>query len=366
MPMPPPPERAGGAASLPGPPPAASAPLVPAQVNLSLGLPLPPPLAPVPFAVLLDEAVRWTRRYLRLIYPPIAIPAAVLAGVVAAAQIAWQPSERMAVADPWQSLARLYAMMAALVPYAIVIALLYAAMTVAAVDAVAGRPVDVRRALRFVVRPRVLGTQVLVALCDGAALLPCGLAAPYVWPLLSMTLPAMADEGVTGSAALGRSAALTRHNPRRRFLTSPLVKVLALMVVVPVISLLATSVLQLPLMVVQVLVILRRAASGEDLPRWFSSFLWLQVPLRCLASLIMSAVYLYSSFATALLFFDLRARRDGGDLRLAVAGMTGPGPEPPGPSPLPPLAPPPPSPLPPSPLPPLGPGTPSAAGRPPR
>jgi len=324
----------------------------------------PLPFAPVPFTVLLDDAVRWTRRFLRVIYPPIAIPAAVLAGLVAAAQVAWQPSQPMAAADPWQSLVRVYTMLAALLPYMLLIGLLYAAMTVAAVDAVAGRAVDARRALRFVVGHRALGTLLLAFLCEGAALIACGLPALYVWPLLRMTLPAMAAEGVTGAAALRRSAELARHNPRRRFLTSPLVKILALMLVVPVISLLATAVLQLPMMLVQTLVFMRRAASGEDFPGWFSSFLWLQVPLRCLASLIVSAVYLYASFATALLFFDLRARREGDDLRLAIAGMTGAGPEPPPPSPLPPLPPlgqPPP--LPPSPLPPLGPGP---AGRPPR
>jgi uncharacterized membrane protein len=323
-----------------------------------------PPFTPVPFTVLLDDAVRWTRRYARAICPPVAIPAAVLAGLVAAAQIAWQPSQRMAAADPWGTLARFYGMMAALVPYMLVIAVLYAAMTVAAVDAVAGRAVDVRRALRFVVRPRVLWTQLEVFFLEGVALLFCALPALYVWPLLRMTVPAMADEGVTGAAAIRRSAELVHHNPRRRLLTSPLVKILALLAVVPVISLLATAVLQLPLMLVQVLVGIRKAASGEDLPGWFPVFLWLQVPLRCVASLIVSVVYLYSSFATALLFFDLRARREGDDLRRAIDGMTGAGPEPPPPSPLPPLGAPPPSPLPPGPLPPLGPAP--AAGRSPR
>ena len=185
-------------------------------------MPVPPealpealPFTPVPFTVLLDDAVRWTRRYARAIYPPVAIPAAVLAGLVAAAQIAWQPSQRMAAADPWGTLARFYGMMAALVPYMLVIAVLYAAMTVAAVDAVAGRAVDVRRALRFVVRPRVLLTQLEVFFLEGVALLFCALPALYVWPLLRMTVPAMADEGVTGAAAIGRSAQLTHHNPRR-------------------------------------------------------------------------------------------------------------------------------------------------------
>jgi hypothetical protein len=321
------------------------------------------PFTPVPFPVLLDDAVRWTRRYLRAIYPPIAIPAAVLAGLVAAAQVAWQPSQTMTATDPWQSLVRIYAMLAALLPYMLVMAVLYAAMTVAAVDAVAGRAVDVRRALRFVVRPRVLGTQLAAFFLEGAALLCCLVPALYVWPLLRMTVPAMADEGVTGARAIGRSAELAHHNPGRLFRTSPLFKILALMAVVSVISVLATSVLQLPLIVVQVLVFMRKAASGEDLPGWYSSFLWLQLPVRCLASLIVSAVYLYSSFATALLFFDLRARREGDDLRRAIAAMTGARPEPSPPSPLPPLGLPP-SPLPAAPLPPLGPS--SAPGRPAR
>jgi uncharacterized membrane protein len=321
------------------------------------------PFTPVPFPVLLDDAVRWTRRYVRVIYPPIAIPAAILAVLVAAAQVAWQPSQAMAAADPWQSLVRVYGMLAALLPYMLVNSVLYAAMTVAAIDAVAGRAVDVRRALRFVVRPRVLVTQLAVFFLEGVALLFCLLPALYVWPLVRMTVPAMADEEVTGARAIGRSAELAHHNPGRRFLTSPLLKILALMAVVSVISLLATSVLQLPLIVVQMLVVMRKAASGDDLPGWYSSFLWMQLPLRCLASLIISLVYLYSSFATALLFFDLRARREGDDLRRAIAGMTGARPEPPPPSPLPPLGTPP-GPLPPGPLPPLG--SSSAPGRPPR
>jgi hypothetical protein len=279
-----------------------------------------------------------------------------------AAQVAWQPTQTMTATDPWQSLVRIYGLLAALLPYMLVMGVLYAAMTVAAVDAVAGRAVDVRRALRFVVRPRVLVTQLAVFFLESAALLFCFLPALYVGPLVRMTVPAMADEGVTGARAIGRSAELAHHNPGQRLRTSPLVKILALMAAVSVISVLATSVLQLPLTLVQVLVFMRKAASGEDLPGWYSSFLWLQLPVRCLASLIISAVYLYSSFATALLFFDLRARREGDDLRRAVAGMTGARPDPP-PSPLPPLGLPPSS-LPPGPLPPLGPS--SAPGRFPR
>ncbi len=289
-----------------------------------------PPISPIPFRMLLDEAVPWTRRHLRTIYPPLALLMAIATAGVAAAQARWQVPSAMNAVDPRQSLVRLYAVLGATVPFLLVVGLLHGAMTVAAVDAVAGRAVDVRRALRFMVRPGVLGALSLAMLCIlGSWACCCFFPVLYVWPLLGMTLPAMAAEGVTGTAALRRSAQLTRHNPRRRFLTSPIVKILALSVVVGILSYLASLVLQLPLQVLQGLVFLRRAASGEDLPAWFSGAAWLQVPLTFLAALVTSAVALYSSFATALLFFDLRARREGDDLRQAIAGMTGAGPEPP-------------------------------------
>ncbi|HLX06663.1 MAG TPA: hypothetical protein VKY89_02250 [Thermoanaerobaculia bacterium] len=321
--MPPLPEAAGGAAPPTGGPWSPIAPSSPIAPIAPIA-----PIPPTPFGMLLDEAVPWTRRHLRTIYPPIALLMAIATAGVAAAQARWQIP--MNAVDPRQSLVRLYAVLGATVPFVLVVGLLHGAMTVAAVDAVAGRAVDVRRALRFMVRPGVLGGLMLALLCIlGSWLCCCFLPALYVWPLLGMTLPAMAAEGVTGMAALRRSAQLTRHNPRRRFLTSPIVKILALSLTVGVLSYLASLVLQLPLQVLQGLVFLRRAASGEDLPAWLSGAAWLQVPLSFLAALVTSAVALYSSFATALLFFDLRARREGDDLRQAIAGMTGAGPEPP-------------------------------------
>jgi hypothetical protein len=284
------------------------------------------PATPTPFPLLLDEATSWVRRHARAIYPAIAVPAAVISTGLGVVQALWLGSRPAAVADPWQSLVRLYSLLAVSVPFQLLIGLLYAAMTVAAVDAVAGRTVDVGRALRFVVRPAVLGTQLLVFLCVAASAVCCCLVpALYVWPLLAMALPAMADEGVTGTAALRRSAQLTRHNPMRRFQTSPLVKLLALALVTMAMSALASMVLQLPLEVAQGVRLFRKLAAGEDVSNLTSSFNWLQVPLRCLASLIVSAVTLYSSFAMALLFFDLRARREGGDLWRAIAGMSGAG-----------------------------------------
>ncbi|MBV8200884.1 MAG: hypothetical protein JOZ15_09710 [Acidobacteria bacterium] len=327
--MPMPSEAAGGTAGLAG-----AALGTPATGTATAagagprGLPVPVPATPTPFPLLLDEAMPWVRRHVRAIYPPIAVLAAVASAGLAAAETLLLGARPAAVTDPWQSLARLYSLLAVSIPFTLAIGLLYAAMTVAAVDAVAGRTVDVGRALRFVIRPRILGTQLLVFLCVvGAAALCCFVPALYVWPLLAMALPAMAEEGVTGTAALRRSAQLTRHNPRRRWVTSPIVKVLALALVTWAMSALASTLLQLPVAAVQGVTLMRKVAAGEDVPSWMAGIGWLQVPLRCLASLIVSTVSLYSSFALALLFFDLRARREGADLRQAIAGMTGAAPE---------------------------------------
>jgi hypothetical protein len=325
--MPTPDGAAGGAAGLPG----SLLGTAGASADGPPGLQVP--VRPMAFPLLLDEAMRWVRLQMRAIYLPIAVPAAVLSAGLAVVQTLWQGSQPTGVTDPWQSLARLYSMLAVSLPFSLLIGLLYAAMIVAAVDAVAGRTVDVGRAMRFVVRHAVLGTQLLVFLCVVAsAVLCCVVPAFYVWPLLAMALPAMAEEGVTGMAALRRSAELTRHNPRRRWLASPIVKILALALVTAAMSTSVSMVLQLPVAVVQGVVFMRRAAGGEDVPSWVAGFSWLQVPLRCAASFAVSAVSVYSSFALALLFFDLRARREGGDLWRAIAGMTGAGPtEPEGP-----------------------------------
>ncbi len=299
---------------------------------------------PMPFPALLDEAMRWARRHVRSIYLPLALPLAAVNTVVAVLQAVWLGPEKLSSTDPWQSIARSCSFVVVSLPLSVVMLLLHAAMVVSAVDAVAGRGVSIRRALRFVVRPGVLGAQMLAMLCVLAAFVCCVLPALYVLPLLSLTLPAMAAEGLTGTAALSRSAELTRHNPQRRILTSPLVKILALIAVVVLISYLVSLVLILPMTITQGVTMMRRIAAGEDLQRSLSGYLWWQVPLIGLSSFVTSGVYLYGSFALALLFFDLRARREGDDLLLAIAGLEGTaggGPKPPPPAPLPPLAPPP-------------------------
>ncbi len=289
----------------------------------------------LPFPVLLDRAVPWTLRHLRTLYPWAALPAVLIAGGVSLAQLLWPgPDPR---ADPLAATLHNLGYLLLYLP----LYWLYSALRVGAVDALAGRPVSFWRAIRFVARPRVLGTEAMVFLCLIGSALCCFLPALYVGPLVGLTMVAMAAEGSTGLPALRRSVQLMRHNPEGRLLASPLLKVLALWGVSIVLSYLLVLLFELPFFLLRGASILRRMAAGEDLQRAMAS--WLLVPLRGLEALSGALVQLYASFVLALLFFDLRERREGTALRQAVAEIAGGdgGPQAPAERPDPAVAPPP-------------------------
>jgi hypothetical protein len=290
----------------------------------------------LPFPVLLDAALPWTLRHLRTIYPWVALPAVVISSGVIALQLLWPGPDPRA-----QPLAAGLHNCSYILFY-LPLYWIYAALRVAAVDALAGRPVSGWQTIRFIARPRVVGTELLAALCVGASFLCCGLPFLYVSPLLALTMVAMAAEGVTGTRALRRSAELTRHNPERRLLTSPILKILALMASATGISYLLILLVELPFGLLQGATILRKIAAGEDLQRALVS--WVVVPVRGIEALSSTAVQLYVSFALALLFFDLREQREGAGLRRAVGEMAEAAGEPGRPAPPPASPPPAPSP----------------------
>jgi hypothetical protein len=197
--------------------------------------------------------------------------------------------------------------------------LVHTAMTVAAVDALAGRTPDMRRAWRFALEPRVFGTLLLAGLAVVAAFVCCVVPLIYVLPLVSFTLVVMVQEGVFGAGALRRSATLAQHNPSRRMLSSPIVKVLAVYVVSYVLSGLVSLVFQLPLGVAQMVTTFRRLAHGQDLA--MGGLLWLGVPVQIATTLLTTAVEIYIAFIMAMLYFDTRARREGIDLLPQLEAM---------------------------------------------
>jgi hypothetical protein len=293
---------------------------------------------PMPFLSLLDEAIRRLRPHLRAIFPSVAVPVAVLATVLQVVQILGLRGilgQEGALANPtllWTPEVLLIALVLVAVS-----SVAYVAGQVAALDALTGRPIDMGRSWRFALRMPVWWTLLLSGAAICASLLLCVVPVLYVAPLVSFAVPAMVEEGVFGFAALSRSAELANFNPGRRLTGSPILKILALMLVTTVISYLAGLVVTLPFQVPMFIDIFRNLLSGDrDVQSALSRWLWLQVPAVFLGSLVRTAVYLYTAFGIGMLYFDVRGRREGGDLRAEIDALF-PGPLP-GPPPPPPEA----------------------------
>ena len=159
-------------------------------------IPFDPP-GPMPFRLLLDEALRQARRHFRAIYPGVAIPVTILATAVAAAQAIWFARLKENVGTLGTPLLNPGYLGLVLV-YSVLLMIAYSTLQVAVLDAVAGRPIDLRRAWRFTLRGRVLGTVLLWYWrpwppCSAAACRRCS------WrPLLAFVLAVMVEEGRSG------------------------------------------------------------------------------------------------------------------------------------------------------------------------
>jgi hypothetical protein len=277
----------------------------------------------LPFGLLLDHAMGWTRRHLRSVVLPLGVPLAVLNALTATVQAGMMAS----LLDPGGTPEAATAAMGCLVPVLLLATLaatglVYSAITVAAVDAVAGREASAKRSFLFVVDPGALGTLLLLGLFTGVSYLCCLLPVLYVGPMLALTIPAMVEEDLRGMDAITRSARLTRYNPRGRFLANPLTKAFVLFAVAFLLSLLLSIATSMPFQIAQQWMIFRQAGAGAGAaaapPPWI---FWLQVPASALSALVSSAVWLYASFGLALLFRDTRRRKEGLDLEAAIASL---------------------------------------------
>jgi hypothetical protein len=276
---------------------------------------------PMPFRLILDEAIRQARRHFRAIYPSVAIPIAVLttAGGVMQAMFFSNVTENPGAMPLFWSPGLILIMLANIA----ILFIAFNAMQVAAVDALSGRPVDMKRAWRFTVQARVLGTLFLNFMATLASFFLCCFPALYVVPMLSLVPPVMVEEGRFGGEALSRSAELTRYNPDRRFFETPLVKVFLFLLVGLLLSYAVGLVVALPFQIPMWIDMFRSAAQGDEammvqrMPTW----MWLQIPAQFLNALASTAVHLYVCFGIALLFFDARARKEGSDLRSEIDSM---------------------------------------------
>jgi hypothetical protein len=276
---------------------------------------------PMPFFLLLDEAMRRTRPHLRAVLPSVALPVALLTTLLSSLQML-NARQNLTQVDIVASLVNSLEVLVGSLLVGILTGVAYSAAQVAALDALMGRPVDMRRAWRFVLQARVWSALLLVGLALFVSAIACIVPVLYVAPLLSLVMPVMVVEEVFGVAALSRSAELTRFNPSRRLSESPILKILLLMVASTLIAYLAALPVDLPFQLPMVIDVLRRLVAGNlDMQALVSRWIWLQVPAVFLGSLVRTAVYLYTAFGIGMLFFDVRGRKEGTDLREEIDAL---------------------------------------------
>jgi hypothetical protein len=123
-----------------------------------------------------------------------------------------------------------------------------------------------------------------------------------------------------------RSGDLTSYNPQRDWGSDPRVKVFLVIFVAWICSYIASVVVQLPVLSVQWIYMWREMAAGRrpDPTALMLKLTWLQVPSQMLGMLVHTAVNLYVSVGLALLYFDVRRRREGADLEAGIAALEPP------------------------------------------
>ena len=289
----------------------------------------------MPFRLLVDEAMKLTRRHFRWIYLPVAIPVSILFAALTVVQLAWMRGFQSAVSA--RSAVALAGGCGGLILAFLVLvvaqSLAYTALAYACTSAVQTGKISMKESWRFVLQPRVVGTLVLVWIALGISLLLLFFPAIYVGLILSLVTQVMAAEKVFGFAAMRRSSQLVRYNPQRRFLANPKVKIFALFVIAVVISYVVRILVELPFAMFQGYSAAREVAGrGQvDPSAWMSRMMWTQVPSSILSSLVTTAVGVYTTFGLALLYFDIRRRKEGMDLEAEIERMAGGLSEPPPP-----------------------------------
>jgi hypothetical protein len=260
-------------------------------------------------------------------YVPVAVPIAIVNGLIPVAQALWFNEALLGEASP--DPARMIVGAAALFGVAVLAGLVwgvgYGALLVGATDALSGAPVSMTRGWLFMLRPRVLGTSVLVALCVVVGCVLCVVPGLFLALLFSLILPVMVAEDRYGLDAVTRSTQLVRHTGPLGIARSPLVKVFLIFFLGYLLSSAVGMAVQLPFVVAQQILIFRAAAEGSTDPAAvMSTAMWLQVPGNMLNALVTTAVQLYMAFALVLFYFDLRRRQEGLDLEAAIRQMRGP------------------------------------------
>ncbi|MCB1058584.1 MAG: hypothetical protein KDD11_24020 [Acidobacteria bacterium] len=280
-----------------------------------------PSLAPMPFRMLIDQAMKETRRSLGTLWWPFALPMAVVMGGFGALIVGMQRLTIVAGQGDFEAAVWIFAMAFAMLLVIIPLIWIYCACFTAVMRYATGDHAPVRGSWAFSRRWPFIGTILLSGLCYLAGMVMCFFPAIWVALVLAFVLPVMVDEQVFGTAALKRSYALVRYNPQRRFLDNPMVKIFLFLVIGWVVSYVVSMVISLPFSIVQQVMFFRNATTGDPAAIANSGWLWLTVPQQVLGALTSMVVQIYVSFGLVLLFLDVRRRKEGQDLEEAVLDL---------------------------------------------
>jgi hypothetical protein len=281
------------------------------------------PAEPIPFRVLLDEAMKLTRSHFAKMYLPVAVPLALLSGVVVVVQMRYLQGFRAGGAANPSLSGGCLAFVGVMAVWLALRGLTSAVLTAAAVDGASGRPISMGDKWSFILRPSTLGTLLLafVAIVVGFCLL--FLPGIYASLRLSFLIPVMAAEGLTSTVALRRSWELVKYNPGKRFLNNTATKIFLLYLVAGLIGWLASLAIQLPFTAMRGVAAAHKIASGQPGATPSGADLWAHVPAQMLGQLVSTAVTTYSSFGIVLLYLDVVRRKEGKDLASAIDARFG-------------------------------------------
>jgi hypothetical protein len=287
---------------------------------------LPPlPGQPLPLRMLLDRAVSVSRENFSRIFPPVAIPLALMSGAFPLLQALFMGRMQAAGDAPGRFVPLIVAMVIGAAVLLVVYLFANATLYVAAVDAAAGRAVSMRSAWARAIQPSFWGTALLSYIAFFGGLVCCILPGVYVGLLFSLGAAVIVEEGLSGPKALARSAELIRYNPQKDFGADPRGKAFLIVFVGMLMSYALSLLVQLPFIVAQQVYVFRYAAGARSDPAAMMMILaWFEVPANLLGALVQTAVQIYIAVGLALLYFDIRGRKEGLDIEAAVSRIEGP------------------------------------------
>ncbi len=285
---------------------------------------------PLTVTQLLDQAFKLSQRHFRALYAPVAVPVALASALIPLGQVAVLREvagfETRGGPD-WTRLLPAAGAFAALLFVALAVMIVgNSALMVGATHAAAGRDVPMAEAWKSMARPRAIGTLLLGFLVTGLGLLCCVVPGIYLMLAFCPLVAVMTEEGVFGRKALARCRELMRFSPGGGFVQHPRAKAFLVLFVGALLGYALSFLVQLPLIVVQQVIMLRGLTGGArpGSAEMVSLMAWINVPSQMLGMLVQTGVQLYTSFGLVLLYLDVRRQKEGGDLEAAIRSLSEP------------------------------------------